>query len=83
MESGNLVRCPRCGELRPDDFQAQRPEVGDPTPPGVLALPTFGSALKRARGGPGTCECGRRRLDTSESGPLDAAGAGEGRSVEG
>ncbi|MDQ4129720.1 MAG: hypothetical protein M3133_01810 [Actinomycetota bacterium] len=40
------------------------------TPPGALVLPTFGSALKQARGGGGTCECGRRRLD-ARGHPID------------
>ncbi len=83
MEPENLVRCPRCGELRPDGFDAPRSEVGAPTPPGVLSLPTFGSALKRARGGAETCECGRRRFDASGNELQKPARAEEVRPVQG
>ena len=54
MEEPNVVRCPRCGAVRVE------------TPPGIFALPTFGTALKNARGAAGTCECGQRHLDEDE-----------------
>ena len=47
----NRVICPTCGEVRLE------------TPEGTRALPTFGVAMKAARGAAGTCECGRRHLD--------------------
>ncbi len=59
MESRNVVRCSRCGELRPDESS----QGAASTPPGAMSLPTFGAALKRARGAPETCACGRRRFD--------------------
>ena len=52
----NQVICPTCGELKLE------------TPPGTIALPTFGVAVKAARRGqPGadTCECGRRHVAPS------------------
>lgn len=47
----NRVICPTCGEVRLE------------TPEGTRALPTFGLAMKAARGPSATCDCGRRVLD--------------------
>ncbi len=52
--------------------ESTTPPPASPAPPGALALPTFGTALKRARGSGGTCECGRRRLD-QHGHPIDPA----------
>ena len=54
VDQSNVVRCPRCGQVRVE------------TPPGTFALPTFGTALKNARGAAGTCECGQRHLDEDD-----------------
>lgn len=59
MEPRNVIRCPRCGDIRTE------------TPPGTVVLPTFGTALKNARGSSGTCECGKRRLAEGEPSDLD------------
>lgn len=47
----NQVICPTCGDVRLE------------TPAGTRALPTFGLAMKAARGPSATCDCGRRLLD--------------------
>lgn len=63
MEPRNVVRCPRCGDLRPEEPTTAPLEGAAATPQGAMSLPTFGAALKRARGGPETCACGKRRFD--------------------
>ncbi len=76
MEPRNVVRCPRCGELRSDDSNTLSGEGAASTPPGAISLPTFGAALKRARGGGETCACGRRRFDALGNELFDSDGVG-------
>ena len=57
VDPKNVQRCPTCGDIRRE------------TPPGTIALPTFGTAMKNAQGAAGACDCGRRRLDEIEHEP--------------